>query len=150
VLHLSVFVGLCEGFLGIDAYFGLWKYFFKARVFRKLLAGGRRVPVHAGSFAIQLRANWNIGYLPVPMKTSNKGWHQKWFYVRDDPDSPLPPYLGLSFDDALESWKEAPNAEEIRKVDSLFQTINRLKNEGATGLRIFAALPQWRVLPLML
>jgi hypothetical protein len=33
--------------------------------------------------------------------TSNKGWHQKWFYLRSDTDAPLPPYTSLYFDAAL-------------------------------------------------
>jgi hypothetical protein len=28
---------------------------------------------------------------------SNKGWHQKWFYLRSDADAPLPPYTRRYF-----------------------------------------------------
>jgi hypothetical protein len=33
--------------------------------------------------------------------SSNKGWHQRWFYLRSNTDAPLPPYTGRYFEVAL-------------------------------------------------
>jgi hypothetical protein len=44
VLQISVFVTLCEGYLGIRPNFALWKYYFCATVFLKSVRG-ETVPV---------------------------------------------------------------------------------------------------------
>jgi hypothetical protein len=36
--------------------------------------------------------------------SSNKGWHQKWFYLRNHDDVPLPNFTGHWYKDALEKW----------------------------------------------
>jgi hypothetical protein len=30
--------------------------------------------------------------------SSNKWWHQRWFYLKSDTDAPLPPYTGRFFE----------------------------------------------------
>jgi hypothetical protein len=32
ILHIAAFVTLCEGYMGIEPYFDLWNYFFRARL----------------------------------------------------------------------------------------------------------------------
>jgi hypothetical protein len=51
--------------------------------------------------------------------SSNKGWHQWWFYLRSDADAPLPPYTGRFFGEAPEHWGYSPNATERKKIDTL-------------------------------
>jgi hypothetical protein len=38
----------------------------------------------------QLRQSQTDEYVSMKGTTSNKGWHQKWFYLRSDTDAPLP------------------------------------------------------------
>jgi hypothetical protein len=49
IMQITVFVALCEGYLGIKPNFALWKYYFYATIFYKT------VPVRIGSCTIQLR-----------------------------------------------------------------------------------------------
>jgi hypothetical protein len=51
--------------------------------------------------------------------SSNKGWHQRWFYLRSDADAPLPPYTGRFFRGALERWGYGPIAVDMKKIDIL-------------------------------
>ena len=51
--------------------------------------------------------------------SSNKGWHQKWFYLRSDADAPLPPYTGLYFEAAPVHWGYGPIAAEKEKINTL-------------------------------
>jgi hypothetical protein len=101
-LHIVVFVTPCEGYLGIRPNFALWKYYFCATIFLKTVKRGKTVPVRIGSYAIQLRQSWADGYIAMKGSSSNKGWHQWWFYLRSDANAPLPPYTGRFFGGALE------------------------------------------------
>jgi hypothetical protein len=46
--------------------------------------------------------------------SSNKGWHQRWFYLRSNADAPLPPYTGLFFREGY-----GPIATDRKKIDTL-------------------------------
>jgi hypothetical protein len=54
ILQIMVFVALCEGYLGIRPNFALWKYYFCATIFLKMVRRGKTVQVRIGSCAIQL------------------------------------------------------------------------------------------------
>jgi hypothetical protein len=92
-----IFVTLCEGYLGIKPNFTLWKYYFYVTVFFKMVRMGETVPVHMSSCAIQLHQSQVDGYISMKGSLSNKGWHQRWFYLRSDADTPLPPYTSRYF-----------------------------------------------------
>jgi hypothetical protein len=51
--------------------------------------------------------------------SSNKGWQQRWFYLKSDVDVPLPPYTGRFFGEAPEHWSYGPFTSEKKKIDSL-------------------------------
>jgi hypothetical protein len=55
-----------------------------------------------GSCVIQLRQSRVDGYITMKGSLSNKGWHQRWLYLRGDTDAPLPPYTGHFFGEAPE------------------------------------------------
>jgi hypothetical protein len=114
-----VFVALCEGYLGIKPNFALWKYYFCATVFLKTLRRVEAVPVRISSCAIQLRQSWVDGYITMNGSSSNKGWHQRWFYLRSDADAPLPPYTGRSFKEAPVSLGYGPIATDKEKINTL-------------------------------
>jgi hypothetical protein len=59
------------------------------------------------------------GYIAMKGSSSNKGWHQQWFYLRSDTEAPLPPYTGRFFREALERWGCGPITTERKKIDAL-------------------------------
>ena len=74
VQHMAVFVALCEGFLGIDPYFDLWRYFFTISLSKRKV-GGKDVSVPMGCASVHLRHTRSRGYPFMHLATSNKGWH---------------------------------------------------------------------------
>jgi hypothetical protein len=81
--------------------------------------------------------------------SSNKGWHQRWFYLRSDANMPLPPYTSRFFEEAPARWGYGPIASDKEKIDTLLQAVKRLVNEDVTGAGVIAVFHERRVLPLM-
>ena len=105
---MAVFMVLCEGYLGIKPNFALWRHFFSASVFLKTMKKGEMVPVPIGSCSIQVRQSQQDGYISMKGMSSNKGWHHKWFYLRNDAEAPLPAFTGRSFTVTPEHWGWGP------------------------------------------
>ena len=100
---MAAFVALCEGFLGIDPYFDLWRYFFTVSLSNRKI-GGKDVSMPMGCASVHLRHIRSRGYPFMHLATSNKGWHSQWFYVRDDVSATLPRYTGCLIEEASGSW----------------------------------------------
>ena len=83
ILHLAIFINLCEAYLGLEPHFNLFCYFFHPKSF----AGANVV----GATYLVLRDGKASKYKPVPLSTSNKGWRSWWFYTENVED-------GLSID----------------------------------------------------
>jgi hypothetical protein len=81
--------------------------------------------------------------------SSNKGWHQQWFYLRSDVDVPLPLYTSRFFGEAPERWGYGPITTERKKIESLLQAVKRLIDADVTGAEVIAAFHERRVLPQM-
>jgi hypothetical protein len=41
-----------------------------------------------GCASVHLRSPRASEYMPIPLRKSNKGWHQSWFYLRNDDAAP--------------------------------------------------------------
>jgi len=74
VQHMMTFVALCEGFLGIDPHFDLWRHFFTVSLSKRKI-GGKDVNVPMGCASIHLRPTRSRDYPLMHLSTSNKGWH---------------------------------------------------------------------------
>jgi hypothetical protein len=118
-MQITVFVALCEGYLGIKPNFALWKYYFYATVFYKTVRRGETVLVRIGSCMIQLRQSQEDGYISMKGSSSNNEWHQRWFYLRSDADTPLPLYTSRYFEVALAHKGYGPIAVDKEKINTL-------------------------------
>jgi hypothetical protein len=72
ILHLAIFITVCEAFLDIGPYWGLWKKIF----FVKRHSGGNE-PYVVGGVAFVIRTE--VNYFNIPMREYVQGWWQKWF-----------------------------------------------------------------------
>jgi hypothetical protein len=79
VLLVSIFITLCESFLGIQPHFNLWRHFFCLK--KKGGAGGSKV---AGGAYLNLCDGMKAEYLNVPFSSSMRDWYKKWFYVQQE------------------------------------------------------------------
>jgi hypothetical protein len=75
ILQIGVLIALCEGYLGIRPNFALWKYYFCAIVFLKIVRRGEMASVRIRSCAIQLYQSRVDGYIAMKGSSLNKGWH---------------------------------------------------------------------------
>jgi hypothetical protein len=78
ILHVAIFVHLCEAFLGILAHFGLWRYLYHCR---PGMAGGQHQLV--GGASLELHRGRKVEYLDIPLKDNIKGWCLEWFIVEN-------------------------------------------------------------------
>ena len=94
---------LCEGYLGIEPHFELWRYFFSVSLHKKRdRAGDLSVPM--GYAGIHLQGQWFAVYMPCQLSRSNKGWHVQWFYVKNDATTPLSDFTGRLIEEAPQVW----------------------------------------------
>jgi hypothetical protein len=132
ILQISVFVHLCEAYLGILPHFGLWKYLYHCR---PGMAGGQHQLV--GSASLEMRRGRKTEYLDIPLKDSIKGWRLEWFIVENHGKS-LPPRLGRQPDVRTPSWIKSPTALEITEAKILLAEICLLKEKGLTAEAVVA------------
>jgi hypothetical protein len=91
ILHIAVFVTLCEAYMGIEPHFDLWNYFFRAW----LWPGSDAEAVVWGSVDIFVRSGSGIDpYFCFPMSDPLIGCRKVWFFLRNDVDAPLPTFTG--------------------------------------------------------
>ncbi|KAK1668539.1 hypothetical protein QYE76_056698 [Lolium multiflorum] len=149
ILHLSIFITLCEAFLGIDPHWGLWR-----KIFYVKRHNGNDGPPVVGSVGFVVRKE--ADYLDFPMKESVQGWRQKWFYLRDIPVTGWRSNLPL-FEDVLvatpkKSWRNTLTVEENAAANQLFDKVLDLKNAGCLtmcGTEVVSVFLKRRVQPLM-
>jgi hypothetical protein len=70
ILHLAIFITLCEAFLGIEPHFGLWKKIFFVK--RYNCSGGSFV-IDGVGFVVRK----DVNYFNFPMRESIQGWRSK-------------------------------------------------------------------------
>ncbi|KAK1684999.1 hypothetical protein QYE76_045847 [Lolium multiflorum] len=149
ILHLSIFITVCEAFLGIEPHWGLWR-----KIFYVKRHNDSNAPPVVGGVGFVVRKE--VDYFDYPMKESVQGWRNKWFYLRDPVVPGRRSNLPL-FDDVLvahkkKSWNNALSPEEKATTDELFKQIVTLKNSGGMTMRgteVVSVFLQRRVQPLM-
>ena len=103
IQHITAFIAMCEGYLGIEPYNELWRYFFSISLIKKNERGWE-TPVLVGCMGIHLRGQWVAKYMPCQLSRSNKGWHLHWFYLKNDSAAPLQVFSGRLVEEVPPSW----------------------------------------------
>jgi hypothetical protein len=142
ILQISIFVHLCEAFLGILPHFGLWKYLYHCR---PGMAGGQHQLV--GGASLEMRRGRKTDYLDIPLKDSIKGWRLEWFIVENHGDS-LPPRLGRQPDVRTPSWTESPTDQDVAEAGVLLAEVGLLKERGLTAEAVVADFVFKNIQPL--
>jgi hypothetical protein len=132
ILQVSVFVHLCEAFLGVLPHFGLWKHLYHCR---PGMAGGQHQLV--GGASLEMRRGRKTDYLDIPLKDSIKGWRLEWFIVENHGNS-LPPRSGRQPDVRTPSWTESPTDQKVAEAGTLLAEVGLLKERGLTAEAVVA------------
>jgi hypothetical protein len=142
ILQVSIFVHLCEAYLGILPHFGLWKYLYHCR---HGMVGGQHQLL--GGASLEMRRGRKTEYLDVPLKDSIKGWCLEWFIVENHGNY-LPPRSGRQPDVRAPSWTESPTDLEIAEARVLLAEVGLLKERGLTAEAVVADFVFKNIQPL--
>jgi hypothetical protein len=142
ILQISVFVHLCEAYLGILPHFGLWKYLYHCR---PGMAGGQHQLM--GGVSLEMCCGRKTEYLDIPLKDSIKGWRLEWFIVENNGKS-LTPRSGRQPDVHTPSWIESPTDLEIAEAKVILAKICLLKERGLTAEAVVADFVFKNIQPL--
>ncbi|KAK1610651.1 hypothetical protein QYE76_034324 [Lolium multiflorum] len=77
ILHVSIFITLCECFLGVHPNWALWK-----RIFCLRRNGSHNVAYNIGGVVICVRPD--VEYFDVKFPDSVQGWRKRWLYVHEE------------------------------------------------------------------
>ncbi|KAK1629503.1 hypothetical protein QYE76_003818 [Lolium multiflorum] len=122
ILHISIFITLCECFLGTHPHSGLWKRIFYLR------RNNSRNTVY--NVCICVRPD--VDYFDVKFPDSVQGWRRRWLYIQDECENSQE-YDIAPFDGAEEilrrrSWDAEATAEEKADTGALMKCIHQLQN----------------------
>ena len=95
----------------MEAHWHLFRYFFKF----VCLKDGRTL-VTIGCAALRAKQGSSSSYILSSLTSSNSGWHSEWFYLKNDPESPLPEYDGKWIDWAPEKWSYGPEKADCERL----------------------------------
>jgi hypothetical protein len=148
IVQAAIFAAVCEGFLGIDTHWDLWTHLFSAEFFAAMTDAKKvRMAVRASGCTLQLRPGRAQQYIPTSLVSSNKGWQNRWFYLRND-GGMLPPFSQQVVTAAGNNWHWGATRENQEKFQPILQALQKLRDGGLTAAGVVAAIHRRRVLPL--
>ena len=87
--------------------------------------------------------------MPCQLSRSNKGWHAQWFYLKNDPTTPLPDFTMCLIEEAPSTWSWGPPVKEKKSMYDILEAIASLRNRDHHGASVIGAYHARRVEPLM-
>ncbi|KAK1678252.1 hypothetical protein QYE76_039100 [Lolium multiflorum] len=148
ILHISIFITLCECFLGIPPNWALWK-----RIFCLRRNGSHNVTYNIGGVVICVRTD--VDYFDVKFPDSVQGWRKKWLYIHEESansvEHNIVPFDGSARIQRRRSWDVEASEEEKKATEALMARIRHLQNtrgKELSGVQITAYFLRIRVQPL--
>jgi hypothetical protein len=149
IAQAAIFAAVCKGFLGIDPHWDLWTHLFSAEFFATTTDAKKvRMAVQAGGCTLQLRPGRAQQYIPASLVSSNKGWQNRWFYLRND-GGMLPPFSQQVVTAASNKWRLGATRENQEKLQPILQALQKLRDGGLAAAGVIATIHRRRVLPLI-
>ncbi|KAK1649127.1 hypothetical protein QYE76_066932 [Lolium multiflorum] len=148
ILHVSIFITLCECFLGVQPNWALWK-----RIFCLRRNGSHGVAYNIGGVVICVRSD--VDYFDVKFPDSVQGWRKRWLYVHEESSDSMEyniaPFDGKTKILRHRSWDAEASEEEILATEALMTRIRELQStrgKELSGIQITAYFLRIRVQPL--
>jgi hypothetical protein len=139
ILQISVFMLLCETFLGVPPNLALFKSYFLLKY--QPNANKRKV-----IDAIGLQTCPRSSFLELLMNTSLKGWHKSWFYCKNYEPS-LPPFVGR-LPEFSGTWSDEHTPTELPIIAVMGNRVNDLKSHSLTSVCVATHWLAHQVMPL--
>ncbi|KAK1681533.1 hypothetical protein QYE76_042381 [Lolium multiflorum] len=148
ILHVSIFITLCECFLGVQPNWALWK-----RIFCLRRNGSHGVAYNIGGVVICVRSD--VDYFDVKFPDSVQGWRKRWLYVHEESSDSME-YNIAPFDGKIKilrrrSWDAKATEEEKLATEALMTRIRELQStrgKELSGIQITAYFLRIRMQPL--
>ncbi|KAK1648128.1 hypothetical protein QYE76_065933 [Lolium multiflorum] len=148
ILHISIFITLCECFLGIPPNWALWK-----RIFCLRRNGSHNATYNIGGVVICVRTD--VDYFDVKFPDSVQGWRKRWLYIHEESANSVEhniiPFDGSAKIQRRRSWDAEASEEEKKATEALTSRIHQLQNtrgKELSGVQITAYFLRIRVQPL--
>jgi hypothetical protein len=148
ILHISIFITLCECFLGTPPNWSLWKHIFLVR-----RNSSHNITYNVGGVVICVHPN--VEYFDVKFPDSVQGWRRRWLYIREEhinsQDYNIAHFDGSEKILRRRSWDAEATDEEKMATDALMKRIHELQNtrgKELSGIQITAYFLRIRVQPL--
>lgn len=141
ILHISIFVHLCEAFIGICPSFLLFRHFFWV----KAQPSDQKATLVGGA-GIQLRIDSKADYLVYDLPDSVKEWNYKWFYMYNHPPV-LAKHTGFAPRKRTQ-WLEKLTEAERLQIEPFIKQIDGLKTSGVTREIAVKSFITHRIQPL--
>ncbi|KAK1630191.1 hypothetical protein QYE76_004506 [Lolium multiflorum] len=148
ILHISIFITLCECFLGVPPNWALWK-----RIFCLRRNASRNATYNIGGVVICVRTD--VDYFDVKFPDSVQGWRKKWLYIHEESANSVEhniiPFDGNAKIQRRRSWDAEASEEDKKATEALMSRIRQLQNtrgKELSGVQITAYFLRIRVQPL--
>ncbi|KAK1598493.1 hypothetical protein QYE76_048261 [Lolium multiflorum] len=148
ILHISIFITLCECFLGVAPNWALWK-----RIFCLRRNGAHNATYNIGGVVICVRTD--VDYFDVKFPDSVQGWRKRWLYIHEESansvEHNIVPFDGNAKIQRRHSWDAEASEEEKKATEALMSRIHQLQNtrgKELSGVQITAYFLRIRVQPL--
>ncbi|KAK1648830.1 hypothetical protein QYE76_066635 [Lolium multiflorum] len=148
ILHVSIFITLCECFLGVQPNWALWK-----RIFCLRRNGSHGVAYNIGGVVICVRSD--VDYFDVKFPDSVQGWRKKWLYVHEESSDSveynIAPFDGKTKIVRRRSWDAEATEKDKLATEALMTRIRELQStrgKELSGIQITAYFLRIRVQPL--
>ncbi|KAK1645827.1 hypothetical protein QYE76_063632 [Lolium multiflorum] len=148
ILHISIFITLCECFLGTPPNWGLWK-----RIFLVRRNSSHNTAYNVGGVVICVSPD--VEYFDVKFPDSVQGWRKRWLYIHeehvDSQEYSVAPFDGSEKILRRRSWDAEATDEEKKATEALMKRIHELQNtrgKELSGIQITAYFLRIRVQPL--
>jgi hypothetical protein len=147
VQQISLFVALCECYLGCPPYFPLWVSIFHGRATRANKSSEALIP--NGGITFQVKSGESFIDMALPKKAQSQ-WRRFWFYAKEytppgevcipqfDPEPSVPRRLNV---------RSLPREQE-EVVKGMRQAIQALKDNGLTAANMYNCWLGRRLIPL--
>ncbi|KAK1630889.1 hypothetical protein QYE76_005204 [Lolium multiflorum] len=143
ILHVSIFITLCECFLGVHPNWALWK-----RIFCLRRNGSHNIAYNIGGVVICVRPD--VEYFDVKFPDSVQGWRKRWLYARKSSvEYNIAPFDGSAKILRRRSWDEARRSKNgDRGTMSRIHELQNTRGKELSGIQIIAYFLRIRVQPL--